>query len=400
MWMVFASALAGPVFLSVGAETAIDINGNWPKAFPTAEGFHLLNAAAGAYNHQYSDKDLVVDAGSRRVLTGAYTGLQDHAVARCPDGNYLHVASATLVSHDDSMYAFTYDADFQPLDDAVVAERTVDKWWNDMPLVCGETFRGTGYYDKAQNDDLVFVRLDEDLRVIEHVPLYGAPFALGSAMLEEDGLLTIVGAPNKDDDGFIVSTYDEDFNLLARREVRVMPSGWYPYWTQGFVRHGDYYIVAHLAQDTRYAWDTQGGDLWLQAFDTAWNLVDQVQLTANTAPIGGLQPSIAVRDGRLFAFYTKSQVNYAWTVELVEVDEPVDTGDTGEPPDDTGEPPDDTGDPPDTDTDDPGDDTGADTGRDTGHLDDEDGCGCAGASGGGGVAVGLALLAVARRRRR
>lgn len=393
-------AFAEPVFYSATEGAELDVGGNWPKVYPDpAGGYHVLNATVGVYNYQHADDELVVDGSTRRVLTTDRSNLQDHGLVPCPDGTWLHVASATTIEHDDTAYAYLYDAGFNVLESATLVEGRVGQWWNDMPVVCGETFRGLGYYDAENNVDLIFVELDAELNIVQEVSLHGAPISLGASFLEEDGLLKVVGAPNKDEDGIIYAAFDSDYAPVERLEVAMMPAGWYPYWTQGFIRYGDHYLVGHLGQDLSETWETQGGDLWVEAFDLDWNHVDQLKLSDNVAPTGGLQPFVAVFGDALYAFYSKTQINYVFTVALAPI--PVDTGDTGTPsPDDTGTPADDSGD-----TDPPDDSTPA--ADDSGSLEDPDtrepytpGCGCA--SPGSAPALGALLLAsalVVRRRR-
>lgn len=403
-------ALAAPIFTEIGTETYLDTGGNWPRAFAADGGWHLLHADQGDYQYSFLRDDLTRDRALDRLLTGM-TGLIDHGVARCPDGTYFHAATAGLSRENDSLYAFTYDADFNLLASATLVERATEGQFADVPVVCGDTFKGAAWFVPELNLPVRYASIDADLRITGTHDFYESVAAIGSSLLDDDGTLRIVGLPGKNGLTIMFDSYDASYNHLALEDIEFLPDGWEPYWAQGTLMVGDCYIVAHMAEDAAYEWNTQGGDVWIEAFDRSYHLLDQVQLSHNTAPVGGMQPGLARKDDQLLVTYAKDLQNFGWliTMDLAAcgVEESPDTGDTGDTGDsgDTG--PTDSGETggDDTASDDSGESGGDDTAPDDSAVDDtgatsKDGCGCTSGAGAPGVGALLGLAALARRRRR
>lgn len=361
MWSLLISvAAAGPIFLSVGPEIALSEDGNWPRLFPADGGrWHFLHANSGEYNYVQLDSHFQRIEGTQRPLTGE-TRLRDHGIARCPDGTYLDAATAELDRPNDSLYVFRFDEDFNLLGRATVFERAdATTPLADVPAVCGESFRGVAWLEPWNSVGTQYAALDGALRVTGVHGLWDAPQAMGSSLLEEDGELRVIGFPAVGETpNLIFASYDTDFQPVHHWEAEVVPEGWTPYWAQGSLRVGDVYIVAHMAQDDDYEWATLGGDLWVQALDLDWNLLDQVKITSNVAPDGGMQPGMARVGNEVVLTYSKDLHNYVYevTIDLVACGE-LDGGD------DTGGDAGDTAPPADTaaDTGTPGEHTGGDT---------------------------------------
>lgn len=416
-----ALATAGPIFLTTTGATQLDVNGNWPRAFPTEGGWHVFNATQGEYHYQFVYDDLTTDRGSRRDMTG-HSDLQDHSIALCPDGTWFHVASASHVEDNDSAYLFRYDADLNLLSETTIADGETTGMFADLPGVCGENFRGVGYWPEEEEDNdtsFRFVQVDEDGNEIGRYDLDDSPASVGSSLVEDDGVLYALGFYAKTGDSLLVTAYDLSLATLGNVEVDITTDPWHGYWAQGVVRVGDTWLVAHMAEDSRYDWGTQGGDLWLTAFDLDWNMLETVQLSYNTHPEGGMQPALAVKDDQVLVLYTYDLYNWAFTVtvDLAAMGaedggedtggddsggddsgggDTADTGDSGEP-DDSGAP-DDSGTP--DDTGDSGDPDDAPGGDGPVYPPPADGCACASGANASPWALGLGALALLRRRRR
>ena len=406
-------ALAAPIFLTASSGTQLDVDGNWPRAFPADGGWWVTNAAGGEYNLQFVLDDLTPDRSSRRVLTSK-GHLQDHAITQCPDGTFLHTASSSTTENDDTAYIFRYDADFNLLDEGVVAESDTAGIYADLPIICSEDFVGVAYWADEAGRDFRYVPINDDLSVGTPADLDDCTLSMGAAMFEDEGLLKVLGFGGKDG-GLLVSDYDSSFATVDSREIPVAMAGWTAYWSQGIMRVGDTYLVAHMESEDKYSWTTQQGDFFVSAFDLDWNLIESMQLSHNTAPVGGTQPGFALKDDKLLVMYSLNLKNWAYEVTIdlaaagVEEEDTgtVDTGteDTGTEDTatvDTG--PTDSG-PDDSATTDTGsdsaatDDSGSETDTANGKTDDG-GCGC---NDGAAVAAFLpsllALFASTRRRR-
>lgn len=410
--LLVQTALAGPIFLTVGDEMSLGTSGNWPRAFPTTDGWHLLHANQGDYAYAFLRDDFTHDPSKDRNLTGS-TVLRDHAVAECPDGTFFHVATANLDRDNDTAYTFTYDADFNLLDSGVIVERSPTGSLADVPAVCGDNFRGAAWWVPEENLPIRYAAIADDLSVTGTFDFALTMPAIGSSMMDEgDGILRVFSAPGKEANTLGITEIESDLTTMTRFDLDVMPDGWAPYWAQGNLQVGDCTLVVHMAEDTAYEWKTQGGDVWLEAFDPDWNLLDQVQLSHNVAPVGGMQPGVSRKGDTLLVTYAKSLQNYGFAVTMDldacgYVKEPDDTGtvDTGTPPD-TG-----SGDSggKDTSADSGGEDTSADSGGDSsvdsgdsegphdtaiGPTADKGGCGCSTGTGDGTVGGALAGLIV------
>ena len=401
LFVVASPALAGSVFGDASDEMELDLDGNWPRAFLDHQrnGFFLFSAGGGDFKLTHATSELRVDHFDDRLLTGR-KDLKDHDIRPCPDGTWLHVSTGDTKSDHDSAWSWRYDADFAIAGHATIAEASTDgSNFVDVPVVCGPEFQGFAYPFPPATVPARFASLGDDASLVESVDLMYGPFATGASLVNDsDGTLWILGGYT--DEGlpatrFIAAQYSTDWEVGIRRVLSVAPDGYEAYWAQTTIRVGGVFIVAHMMRDLAGNWTQQDGNLTLSAFDaTTWELVDQVQLSQNVAPNGGMQPFVMFdEEDRLVALYSKQLHNYAFIVELQpEVLASLeDTGST-----DTGG---DSGTP----------DTAADTGTgDTdgtgGNPDDTGGkpddCACGGGSGAAAPAlVGVALLALRRRGR-
>jgi hypothetical protein len=398
-----AVARAGPVFGDASAEMLLDLDGNWPRAFPDHErnGFVMFSAGGGDYKLTHGRSDLTTDHFDDRLLTGR-KDLKDHDIRPCPDGTWLHVATGDVAGDHDSAWSWRYKADFSIQGNATVAEASTDgSNFVDVPAVCGPEFQGFAYAFPPTGLPARFVVLGEAAAVDELVDLHYGPFATGASLVNDrDATLWILGGytdAGKDGTKFITAQYDTNWEVGTRRVLEVAPEGHEVYWPQTTIRVGNYYIVAHMMRDLASNWTQQEGNLVLSAFEVGtWAMVDQLQLSSNTAPNGGMQPFVVFdEEDRLVALYSKQLRNYGFTVELqpevLEGLEDTAVQDTGG--EDTGNAAEDSG------ADTAALDSGAHDG-DTGILGEDCGCG----SGGSGVApagtvAAFALLRRANRRR-
>lgn len=348
MWsLLLGAALAGPIFTSVEEEIALPGDGNWPRLFPAGGGrWHFLHANAGDYNYVLLDDRFERVPDTDRPLTGETT-LRDHSVAPCPDGTFLDAATAETEEPNDTLYVFRLDSNFNVLDRALIYEDAdATTVLADVPAICGSSFRGVAWLKPWDSISTEYAALDDDLRVTGLHRLWRSPQAMGSTLIEEDGELRVIGFPTPDlEPNLILAAYDATMQPVHHVETDIAPEGWTPYWAQASMRVGDLYIVAHMAQDDRYEWGTLGGDLWVSAMDPDWNLVDQVKLTSNVAPDGGMQPGMARSGSELLVTYSKDLHNYLYVVGMdlaaageIDPEEPGGADDTGATADSEPEP--------------------------------------------------------------
>ncbi len=369
-----ADTYAAPIVRSVSDEISTGLGGNWARAWPADDGgWDFLWAAGGDYVLLPMTADLAVTDFDRVRLTGR-SNLVDHAITRCPDGSWLHGASANLDDFNDSAYAFRYDADFALTAEATVEERVTTVQHNDLAALCSGPRSGLAF---AAQDGAVFFPVATDGAVGAPVSLPDAPRLTGGAMYYEAESDTIIAINFEFRGPLTLVRYTPDFELVERRDIDAVEAPHTGYWAQGLLRVGDVYIVAHMARDESQGWQSDEGDVWLTFFDTAWNVLERHQISHNTAPLGGMRPGLARRDDQLLVFYDKEVQPRVFDVRLdlaaMGVDGTEDSGGTW--------------------------DSGTDTGVPYGDMiADKGACGCA--SGGGAVPAWAILgVALARRRR-
>lgn len=355
--LLFASAQAAPLVVSVSEEIATGLGGGWGRAAPAESGWHFFWSAGGDYVRLPMTDDLTVTDRGRTPLTG-HTDLIDHALTACPDGSWLHAASANVSAANDTAYVFRYDADFGLVGDALV-DQDGSTAHNDLAVVCSGVVDGVAW----GGQDPHFARIAADGSVEEIVALEGAPSLMGASLAWRADTLWAV---NFGMDGTLqVSSYDADLQLLDQVEV-APDDGPRAYWGQGLLRVGQTWVLAHMARDDSEGWPLDLGDVYLSFYDDDWTLLERDQLSENPTSDGGMRPGLALDGDELLVLYDKDVQPRIYDVRL-------DLDALG---------------PPDPDAED-----------DTGGGDATPGCGCTTPGAPPGISViGLALLAHSRRR--
>lgn len=327
MIALFALANAG-ILGAVGSEVPVDLDrsGNWARVFAADDGWDFFFASGGDYQWVPLDEDFTPNIGRQRRLTGR-TDLIDHAITRCPDGSWLHIGSRTDARLDDGAWAFRYDADMSRVAEAELYAGEPSQIHRDMPVVCGERFHGTGFFDPDNFVSFTLVELDDDLGIVRTVEPDEAPIVTGSSLYEDGDTLGIVSFPGGFTDQLLVREYDVDtLELLDLHLQSVSDATHDAYWSQGHVQVGTRHVVAHMSRDPSEGWQSQDGDVWLSVFSADWRIEEQVQVTHNTAPIGAMQPGLTVKDDTLVVTYTRDLGLYVTPVALIPEEEPPSPG--------------------------------------------------------------------------
>ena len=101
MLNLLSVAHAGDFLVAVGPEVELMNSGTWARAISTDSGWKLAHASNGDFYISDLTKtgdglaDWELNRDTRRQLT-FHGELKDHAIKRCPDGTYLHLASANV----------------------------------------------------------------------------------------------------------------------------------------------------------------------------------------------------------------------------------------------------------------------------------------------------------------
>ncbi len=305
MLLLAAVVSAAPLIVSVSEEHALGVGGGWGRIFQDdddATAWRFLWSAGGDYVLLPMTPELTVSDTGRTPLTGR-TNLVDHGITRCPDGSFLHAASANLDSFNDSAYTFRYDADLVLTAEATLAERDAGTPHNDLAVICSGVVDGVGFSGIA--GDPIFVPVDADGDVGAPVTLAGAAPLMGGSLHYEADSDTILAVNFEYDGTLKVARYTTDLDPVETLEIDATEGNLRGYWAQGLMRIGDVYLLAHMARDESAGWAADEGDVWLTLFDTDWNVLERVKVSDNAPPTGGMRPGIARRGDQLLVTYDK-----------------------------------------------------------------------------------------------
>ncbi len=294
-------AQAQTYITSISDEIEISLTGGWARVFPADEGWHFLWAAGGDFVLLPMTEDYEVDDRGRTNLTGD-TDMIDHAITTCPDGTYLHAASADAAG--EYAKAFRYDENFTMLSEAVIAEKNQGRRHNDMPLICG----GKGNWTSLAIDYGIsdFLRLDDDLNVVEDTELTGIPPTEGATLLRDpwSGEMLLINSPHHSN-AIAFVLLDEELNMLDEWSVGVAPSDEDAYWAQAAMIIGQHVVVAYMSRKQSDGFADDWGDVWVSVFDENWNAVETQQVSYNTPPGGGMRPGFARKGEVLVLSYDR-----------------------------------------------------------------------------------------------
>ena len=305
----------------VGPSTELESAGTWARAIPMEDGWRIAYASGSAYMvadlvNESGDLDgwLIDKSNQTRLTPEDFTLLKDHAIKRCPDGTYLHTASANLTSQNDSAYAWRYDENFEVIGHSEIELETPDRAHNDMANICshlaqGVAFPSTGYGDEEN----LFFYLDDDAAPNGTTSLPGEPRMSGGAFLTDvqENLIYAIGFGLYTRDMYVL-TYDENFEQVDQAQVAVL-EGYRSYWSQGFLQVGDYFLVALMgAEDSNPDGDvvpdppnpsSDAGNVWLLVLDRDWNKLEEIQLTDHEPHLAGMRPWLARKGDQVLMTY-------------------------------------------------------------------------------------------------
>ena len=282
-------AAAGPLITAVGEPLAVGRTGNWSRLIARPEGgWWYFQAAGGDFHVGALSEDLQLDERSLAPLTGR-SDLQDHAISPCPGGGYLHLASYSRSSPNDSAVAFRYDDDFGLTETILIEEGRPERAHNDLVTICGEGPSPVGLTTFAPGGPPTAAAFWLQPGGAVEGPLeVPVQTFMGSSMVrEDDGYLVALAEGTT---ATTLSLQSLDGALQARGPARRVPvDGGVAFWPQGMLRLAeDRLLVVHLAREGA----TGDGNVWLRVIDDRDQLIESVQLT-RTEPPACHQPSLS-----------------------------------------------------------------------------------------------------------
>ncbi len=383
--LLLAPAHAQDFFAEIGEPALMPTGGNWVRAFPHDDGWHLGLATGVGYgllplqSTGSGPSDWTVTEAERWWQV-QQDGLADHNLKRCPDGTWLHVATGESNFQDDSAWWFRHDANWNLLGSGVVELANPDHHHSDPSVMCSEVGEGVLFAPPASGAGMATffdIGISGDATPgasvsKEPVPTGGALFT--DVFTHEVHRLGVDGPAGN----LIHVVYDDTWTELDRWMDNPLPDPYLVYWPQGAIQLGDYWLVGMLGNTDPHGGGNQRRP-FLVVYDQDWNAVEVVEIDVQ----GAGRPWIARRDDLLLYTFDESLKPYVVGFKLNLAAFGVSSADP-----DTGVHPEDfTGNPADA----------SDSATDAAE-DEKDGCGCASGTGGGLAAILLGAFGVGRRR--
>lgn len=306
MWLLFSTICFAEenFILEIGEPLEVRSAGAWIRTFPTDDGWvatlgsnqsfyigDLQKTGDGLQDWEMTDK--------RQIVT--QMGLIDHGIRECPDGTYLHAASARTSGDSEIYHLWHYDEDFETISSATMTEAEGTHAHNDPNILCSEEWKGVAQSVLGMDFQTDFFSLNDDLSFDEVISLQDYPRANGGASLvTSDGEILYFGMSHGNP--LQINRYDIDWNFLEDKEIQLVDPPLRAYWPQGIVEVGDYYLLTHMAKDD--AWQgSDKGDVFLAILDKELNFIQSHRITAYEDGEAAMRPWISRKgDQALISF--------------------------------------------------------------------------------------------------
>jgi len=307
------AALAGSLVASVGEEVELTRSGSFVRVFPDeGDGWLVLYGADGAYWLQTADAALALAPEVRQLTDATY--LIDHAIARCPDGGYLHVGSTS--SRDGSAaQAARFDAALALTASAWLDSGHPTRRHNDMAVYCGEAFQGALFMD-FREDHAIFTHVGADAQAAGEALVPSSMNGHGSSLIREIDRDTLALVSFDFDHRLYFTRLEPGLRPIDLWTAPVAPPGHEVYWSQGAVAVGDRYVIAHVAIAPGESFTADTGNIWLQVFDRSWAHLEGLQITHATGGDANMRPGLAARGDALVLSYDRARSGYVRLIEL------------------------------------------------------------------------------------
>jgi hypothetical protein len=225
--------------------------------------------------------------------------LQDHGIVQCPNGDYLHVGSYTESNFNDSAHAYRYDADWNLIAESVLEAGVQGAEHNDMTVICSRDYQGVVFRENGGPGGQAgrWFGFDAQGNVSGPTTLENTPQVTGGAAIQVGDEMWLFGTQGYQQDPLQVKRYDADLAYLGEQgSVNLSPDGGQPYWTQGLLKVGDYYLLAHMGRGPGTNFNADTGNVYLSVLDPDLKLVEQTRISDYTSGDAGMRPGL-MRDG-------------------------------------------------------------------------------------------------------
>ncbi|MFT5583840.1 MAG: hypothetical protein ACI9VR_001424 [Cognaticolwellia sp.] len=337
MLLLMFSPAQAAVVTQVDAPIILDKRaGTWARTFvdSTGQWWFFLGAGGGIVapvdaTFEFKEDDLI-------RLTDRQE-LQDHGIVQCPNGDYLHVGSYTQSNFNDSAHAYRYDADWKLIADAVLEEGVQGAQHNDMTVICSRDFQGVVFREDGGPGGQAgrWFGFDAQGTVSGPTTLENTPQVTGGAAIQVGDEMWLFGTQGYQQDPLQVKRYDAELAYLGEQaSVTLSPDGGQPYWTQGLLKAGDYYLLAHMGRGQGTNFDADTGNVYLSVLDADLALLEQTRISDYSGGDAGMRPGL-MRDGDTAVVSWDANLNpnlALLTLDLSgagDLDSGWETGDTG-----------------------------------------------------------------------
>lgn len=301
--MVFWStiAFAQEFIPDIGEAVEVRSAGAWIRTIPTDDGWMAVMGGNSSFSVAPLTKtgpgleDWVL--GSKRQVVQE-TGLIDHGIQICPDGNILHAANASVDGGpNDFMHVYLYAPDFSVLFHQEIRDGVGTHSHNDPNVFCSGI--GMGFVTSVQGMEFAtdFFSLNDRGELLEIIPLEDYPRGNGGVIWADPVEQVIIQAGMAHGRPLTLQQYDADWMLLDSKEISLLEAPLRAYWPQGLLRVGDYYLLAHMGRDD--AWmGVDNGDVFVSIFDLDWEMQKQYRITNYNAD-AAMRPWISRKEDQL-----------------------------------------------------------------------------------------------------
>lgn len=296
---------ADPFILELSEEINLEIGGNWSIPIVVDDEWKIALAQDGdLFVAPLEEGTWFIPFDEAISLTGR-NDLSDHSLRRCPDGSWLHVASSIP-----SNFIYRYDDEFQLQAEGLLEQGSIPHASNDVPAICGSHFQGFGVAEQTGVRDYFF-DVDTNASLSSPTELSDSPRMTGSGLLDDEiweELLVVGVDPGP---GLVTSSYNLDLNLQQRWMIPLPDPELVMYWPSGFIRVGDYFLVATMGRNPAENWDADTGDVYLFVLDESFDLIESHQVTRADPFIEGyMRPWISRKDDTLLIGFDQQNSIY------------------------------------------------------------------------------------------
>jgi hypothetical protein len=305
-------ALSQEYITAVDAPVQLRVAGAWTRVIHTGDEWKV----AFSTNSSFWIQDLVQEVDgdpSSWVLTGERRDLQDradtkdHSILRCPDGTYLHIASANIAAPNDSAYGWRYDEDFNIIASVTIEEGVAERHHNDMVMMCSRLGTGVIFPSvRGSEGGNVFFPLDDALSTGETFSLDPNPYAEGGALLadRDEDIIYHTGS-DEFGQGLVVRTYDADWQTIDYQSLDVIEPPMRPFWPQRLMQVGDHFLLAFVARNDQNGQGNGGeGNIYVAVLDSNFQLLERQQISTYPDNAGkAMRPWMARSGTRLMVSY-------------------------------------------------------------------------------------------------